>query len=247
MGAPTYADEPLENLFSLRDAGRHATLKRNIGGLYTKAAVRDLEPGIDGCVEGFLRQLAARTDRGATTTLDMSLWLHLYAYECLGVTNTSKRLGFLKEGRDVDKMIESADQIFLLVGLVCKSYPRTLFVVVCLCSARRSFRLTDIGMQFTQAPFLQWVLGRLRGLKPAEEAEPALKVCRRWKRLAHVKTIVVHLLTWNQFTLAEVEARQKSRPSATETDMLDRLLDLHAENPDKVSLREVIAAVFINL
>lgn len=54
-------------------------------------------------------------------------------------------------------------------------------------------------------------------------------------------------LTLDQFTLAEVEAREKSRSSATETDMLGRLLDLHAENPDKVSLREVIAAVFINL
>lgn len=129
VGAPTYAGEPLENLFSLRDAGRHAALKRNIGGLYTKTAVRDLEPGIDGCVEGFLRQLAARTEEGTTTaTLDMSLWLHLYSYECLGVTNTSKRLGFLKEGRDVDKMIGSANQIFLLVGLVCKSCSRISLV-----------------------------------------------------------------------------------------------------------------------
>lgn len=139
MGAPTYAGSPLENLFSLRDAARHAALKRNIGGLYTKAAVRDLEPGIDGCVEGFLRQLAARTEgagtgqgvsetKTTTTTLDMSLWLHLYAYECLGVTNTSKRLGFLEQGRDVDEMIGSADQIFLLVGLVCKKIDCPCFV-----------------------------------------------------------------------------------------------------------------------
>lgn len=56
-------------------------------------------------------------------------------------------------------------------------------------------------------------------------------------------------LTMEQFTLAEVKARQKSgqSSSATQPDMLGRLLDLHAENPDKVSLREVIAAVFINL
>lgn len=38
-----------------------------------------------------------------------------------------------------------------------------------------------------------------------------------------------------------------SSSSAPETDMLSRLLDLHAEHPDKVSIREVTAAIFINL
>ncbi|KAG4219184.1 hypothetical protein PC116_g32336 [Phytophthora cactorum] len=72
------------------------------------------------------------------------------------------------------------------------------------------------------APILQWLLGFLRSLVPAEEAEPVLK-----------------------FTLSEVEARRKSPHN--QTDMLGRLLDLHLEQPDKVSITEITAAIFINL
>ncbi|KAI1463443.1 benzoate 4-monooxygenase cytochrome P450 [Daldinia caldariorum] len=191
VGAPTYHGEPLENLFSLRDVQRHATLRRNIGGLYTKAAVKDFEPQVDSCIELFMRQLADKTKDGPTT-LDMSLWLHLFAYDCLSEMNVSKKLGFLERGQDVNGTIESADKIFFMVGL------------------------------FTQAPILQWLLGFLRSLVPAEEAEPVLN-----------------------FTLSEVEARRKS--SQNQADMLGRLLDLHLEHPDKVSIREITAAIFINL
>ncbi|KAI2768408.1 benzoate 4-monooxygenase cytochrome P450 [Daldinia loculata] len=191
VGAPIYRGEPLENLFSLRDVQRHATLKRNIGGLYTKSAVKDFEPQVDSCIDLFMRQLADKT-RDGPVTLDMSVWLHLFAYDCLSEINVSKKLGFLERGQDVGGTIESSDKIFFMVGL------------------------------FTQAPILQWLLGFLRSLVPAEEAEPVLK-----------------------FTLSEVEARRKS--SQTQTDMLGRLLDLHLEQPDKVSIRDLTAAIFINL
>ncbi|KUI58928.1 Pisatin demethylase [Cytospora mali] len=191
VGAPDYGGEPLENLFSLRDVQRHATLRRNIGALYTKTAVKDFEPRVDSCVDLFLTQLADRTIEGPTN-LDMSTWLHLYAYDCLVEVNVSKKLGLLEQGHDVEGFIASADKIFHMVGL------------------------------FTQAPVLNWVLNFLRSLVPAEEAEPALK-----------------------FTLAEVKAREKS--SRTRTDMLSRLLDLHTEHPEKLSIREATAAIFINL
>ncbi|KAK6951538.1 hypothetical protein Daesc_006059 [Daldinia eschscholtzii] len=191
VGAPVYHGEPLENLFSLRDVQRHATLRRNIGGLYTKAAVKDFEPQVDSCIELFMRQLADKT-RNEPAILDMSVWLHFFAYDCLSEMNVSKKLGFLERGQDVNGTIESADKIFFMVGL------------------------------FTQAPILQWLLGFLRSLVPAEEAEPVLK-----------------------FTLSEVEARRKSPHN--QTDMLGRLLDLHLEQPDKVSITEITAAIFINL
>ncbi|KAL7624947.1 hypothetical protein AAE478_004161 [Parahypoxylon ruwenzoriense] len=191
VGAPAYRGEPLENLFSLKDVQRHATLRRNIGGLYTKTSVKGFEPQVDSCIDLFMRQLADRT-RDGPAKLDMSLWLHLFAYDCLSEINVSKKLGFLDRGKDVGGTIESADKIFYMVGL------------------------------FTQAPILQWILNFLRSLVPAEEAEPVLK-----------------------FTINEVEARTKS--SQKQVDMLGRLLDLHLEQPDKLSIRELTAAIFINL
>lgn len=124
VGEPTYRGEILENLFSLRDVQRHAILRRNIGGLYTKAAVKDFELQIDSCVELFLGRLADWTEPGSAK-LDMSFWLHLFAYDCLSAINVSKRLGFLETARDVNNTIKSADRIFYMVGLVC------LYLMLC--------------------------------------------------------------------------------------------------------------------
>jgi hypothetical protein len=118
VGAPPYHGELLENLFSLRDTQRHTTLKRTIGGFYTKTAVKDFESKIDTCVGLFMSKLGEHVGSEALE-LDMSMWLHLFAYDCLSEINVSERLGFLEEGKDVGGKIASADSIFYLVGLVC--------------------------------------------------------------------------------------------------------------------------------
>ncbi|KAI0902791.1 cytochrome P450 oxidoreductase [Ustulina deusta] len=191
VGAPIYRDEPLENLFSLRDVSRHAMLRRNIGGLYTKASVAGFETKINDCVTLFMTQLADRTKAGSTK-MDMSLWLHLLAFDCLGEINVSKNLGLLESGQDVNGFIEASDKIFYIVGL------------------------------FTQAPVLQRLLSYLRSRVQAEESEPILK-----------------------YTLSEVRSRTELLPP--QTDMLGKLLDVHYKHPDKVSIRDVTAAIFINL
>lgn len=117
VGAPLYDGAPLENLFSLRDVQQHHTLRKNIGHIYTKTAVKDLEPHIDTCVDLFLRQVRDQTEKGPTK-LNMSVWLHLYAYECLSEVNMSKMIGFLERGEDVRGLIKAADKIFYLVGVV---------------------------------------------------------------------------------------------------------------------------------
>ncbi|KAI3324021.1 cytochrome P450 oxidoreductase [Xylariaceae sp. AK1471] len=191
VGAPPYKSKPLENLFSLRDTQQHATLRRNIGGLYTKIAVLDFEPHVDRCVELFLNQVAKQTTNGSET-LNMSLWLHFFAFDCLGDINISKKFGMLESGHDVKGFISSSDRIFFLVGLL------------------------------TQAPLLQRLLKGFRFVAPVENAEPILKL-----------------------TLDEVSNRRKS--SQRENDMLCQFLNLHSTQPEKVSITDITAAIFINL
>jgi len=105
------------NLFSIQDVNYHTSLRKNIGGLYTKAAVKDFEPQIDSCIALFMSQLA-NLSRDGPATLDMSLWLHLFAFDCLGEVNVSRQFGFLESGQDIDGMIAAADRIFYMVGLV---------------------------------------------------------------------------------------------------------------------------------
>ena len=114
MGAPNFRNGPLENLFSTRDPHYHASLRKNIAGLYTKSAVKEFEPQIGECVALFLRRMKEEQAK----SLDMSSWLHFYAYDCLSEVNVSQKIGFLEHGRDMNGWIEAADKVFLAVGLV---------------------------------------------------------------------------------------------------------------------------------
>jgi hypothetical protein len=109
------------NLFAVRDVNYHSSLKKVIGGLYTKAAVLDLESKIDTCVEMFTNRLRNVTRDDGPTNVDMSLWVHLFAFDCLGELNVSKKFGFLDTGRDFNGMIEGSDNVLIKTGLV--KYP----------------------------------------------------------------------------------------------------------------------------
>lgn len=85
--------------------------------LYTKSAVLDLEPRIDDSIKVFVRRLMGLTSNGPTE-IDLSLWVHFFAFDCLGDINLSKRFGFLESGKDVRNMIGTADKILHMTGLV---------------------------------------------------------------------------------------------------------------------------------
>ena len=74
---------------------------------------------------------------------------------------------------------------------------------------------------------------------PADRAEPLLPVNIALPKLR------TQLLTANQFTFNEVELRHKS--SRSSNDMLGKFLKLHNARQDNLSMRELTAAVFINL
>ncbi|OQD61524.1 hypothetical protein PENPOL_c016G07209 [Penicillium polonicum] len=143
--AAPFEGSPLLNLFSVRDVSYHSSLKKVIGGLYTKAAVLDLESKIDTCVEMFTNQLRKRTQDDGPTNVDMSLWVHLFAFDCLGELNVSKKFGYLDTGRDFNGFIEGSDKVLIKTGL------------------------------FGQAPFLQVIRKLIDTRWGAEKLNPVLK------------------------------------------------------------------------
>ncbi|KAI0010205.1 benzoate 4-monooxygenase cytochrome P450 [Xylariaceae sp. FL0662B] len=118
---------PLLNLFSVRDVNYHSSLKKTIAGLYTKTAVLDLEPKIDACVKLFTDQMKKLTRESGPTDLDMSLWVHLFSFDCLGELNVSKKFGFLQSGKDINRMIEKSDRLLIMTGLYAQA-PVLLFI-----------------------------------------------------------------------------------------------------------------------
>ncbi|KAI0446170.1 benzoate 4-monooxygenase cytochrome P450 [Xylaria telfairii] len=119
--AAMFEGAPLLNLFSARDVDYHSSLKKRVGSLYTKTAVLSLEAKINGCVRLFTQKLETLVPSHSTVRLDMSLWVHLFAFDCLGELNASKKFGFLENGSDINGMIEGSDRILIKTGLFAQS------------------------------------------------------------------------------------------------------------------------------
>ena len=79
--------------------------------------MKDFEPQIENCVDLLVKRLGEVNNHGSAA-LNMSLWLHLYAYDSLAEVNLSEKMGFLETGEDVDGYIAAADRVFFMVGLV---------------------------------------------------------------------------------------------------------------------------------
>lgn len=154
------------NLFSAQDVNYHSTLKKTVGGLYTKAAVLDLEPKIDGCVRMFTDQMLKLTRGDGPTDLDMSLWVHLFAFDCLGELNVSKKFGFLESGKDMKGMIAGSDKLLIMTGLVKKI---RIFTVL---SGKSANRIE----QYAQAPFLQYMNRIMEWIWGMRKTNPVLLV-----------------------------------------------------------------------
>ena len=99
----------------------HSSLKKTVAGLYTKTAVLDLESKIDSCMEIFISQMRKRTQQDDMAHLDMSSWVHLFSFDCLGELNVSKMFGFMERGGDFNGMIKGSDRILIKTGLVSGS------------------------------------------------------------------------------------------------------------------------------
>ncbi|KAI0973508.1 benzoate 4-monooxygenase cytochrome P450 [Xylaria arbuscula] len=117
---------PLVNLFSARDINYHSSLKRRVGSLYTKTAAQSLEPKIDSCVSLFTQKIAAQISHDNPVRLNLSSWVHFFAFDCLGEINVSRKFGFLETGRDINHIIETSDHILIKTGLCSRDMGRSI-------------------------------------------------------------------------------------------------------------------------
>ncbi len=72
------------NLFSIQDTDYHALLRKNIGGLYTKACVKDFEPQIDSCIALFQAKLSESTE-----AINLSHWINCFAWDVMSAITVS--------------------------------------------------------------------------------------------------------------------------------------------------------------
>lgn len=108
------------NLFSTRDEEFHREQKRPIAAAYSLTSILTREDSIDSCVTLFMDKLSTLAE--AKQTVDMGIWLQLFAFDVVGELSFAKKLGFLERGSDVDGMIE-AIQGMLVYASRCGQVP----------------------------------------------------------------------------------------------------------------------------
>ena len=73
---------PNHNLFSARDRGVHAAMRRRVAGMYSLSTVKSYEPYVDNCVKLLLEVFDGFAKRGEV--FDLQTWMQCYAFDVVG-------------------------------------------------------------------------------------------------------------------------------------------------------------------
>ncbi|KAK0667912.1 cytochrome P450 [Cercophora samala] len=103
--------EIMYNLFSQINPELHAKWKRPVAKYYSAAAVARVEGKVDEVVDMLCRELDKRLcgDLGYGG-LDLGEWIVYYTWDVIGNVTFSQPLGYLREGRDFDGTLSTADK-----------------------------------------------------------------------------------------------------------------------------------------
>lgn len=95
------------NLFSQRDPIQHDRDRRKYNFAFTMraTAITTYEKYIDECI-GMLRKRLQESAE-SQKVIDMAWWLHCFSFDVIGAILFSKRFGFLDNGQDISRLIET--------------------------------------------------------------------------------------------------------------------------------------------
>lgn len=96
-----YKKKRVANLFSHIDPAVHRSKKRLFGNAYSLSSILEAEPGLISVTTLFMKSLRERSSK----PIDLGEWLEYYTYDSIGEIALARRLGFLRNGGDIDGMI----------------------------------------------------------------------------------------------------------------------------------------------
>ncbi|KAL2165002.1 hypothetical protein VTH06DRAFT_298 [Thermothelomyces fergusii] len=110
---------PAENpdIFTETREDVHAAKKRVANVPYSMGAMQQLSPFIDDMIELLVRKMDGFAGQW-NSPFDLGAYLHYFAFDVLGEVAFSRSFGFLAQGRDVDRAIETIDSSQRYNGVV---------------------------------------------------------------------------------------------------------------------------------
>ncbi|KAF2180296.1 cytochrome P450 oxidoreductase [Zopfia rhizophila CBS 207.26] len=109
-----------QNIFSTRDPAFHRSEKRKIASAYSLPNLLESEPAMDSCIRLFMEKLDEYA--AEQKSIDLGAWLQYFAFDVVGEVTFAKKLGFLEEGKDVDGIIKTIENILTYAAL-CGQVP----------------------------------------------------------------------------------------------------------------------------
>ena len=107
----------IPGLFATQDRRIHNLLRRPIAGIYSMTNLMSYEPMIDSTIHCFFEQLDQRFVQ-TSQVCELDVWLQLFAFDVIGSITFSKRLGFLEQGRDIDRIMENSWRYFRVAAVI---------------------------------------------------------------------------------------------------------------------------------
>ncbi|KAH7355128.1 putative cytochrome P450 oxidoreductase [Rhexocercosporidium sp. MPI-PUGE-AT-0058] len=98
---------PQMNLFSMTDEIAHKEENKKIASAFSMTSLLQLESSIDSCSKSFMQRLNEVAGDGKP--VDLGVWLQYYTFDAIGEITFGKKLGFLEQGKDVDRTMKAID------------------------------------------------------------------------------------------------------------------------------------------
>ncbi|KAH7092538.1 cytochrome P450 [Paraphoma chrysanthemicola] len=113
----------IQNIFSTRSNEFHYKAIKPVQKLYNLQNALQLEILMNDDIKTFCGELESRFMDGANKgkTCDIADWISFFAWDFLGHTTWSKRIGFMEKGEDIGDMLGTAERVmryFSVVGQI---------------------------------------------------------------------------------------------------------------------------------
>ncbi|KAJ5365242.1 cytochrome P450 [Penicillium concentricum] len=111
---PSYENETMPSMFSVRDPVQHQALRRPVAQKFSMSSIKALEPLVDECTKIFIDSM--RDFEGQC--VDLGVWLQWYAFDVIGAITFQHHFGFLEKRKDIEGMIGALDNGLMYAGIV---------------------------------------------------------------------------------------------------------------------------------
>lgn len=116
-----------ESLFNMQDAAVHAKYRKIAASVYSFSNVRKMEALLDRNIQSWIDRL---TDKFASSSkqFDFAPWTVYMAYDIICEIGFGESFGFVREGKDVEGLIQGFHVGLTPFGIMARLYPATNWI-----------------------------------------------------------------------------------------------------------------------